>query len=151
MKKLLYVTDQDEYVDHSFITSLFENYLNKYLNVDIVYFSEFKSDFEQKDKQRFIMPSRYKNILLTELNSHNIPVGDYSYIIVRNDINIMKHVLKEKSKYRYKTAFRFSFPKRRRKLRRDQANNRGSFIDIMTDKIKTIDETKVSTYIPQYA
>ena len=60
MQKLLYITDQDEYVDHSFIAPLFEVYLKKYLNVDIVYFTEFKSDFGIKDSHHFIVPSRYK-------------------------------------------------------------------------------------------
>ncbi|MCW8821316.1 MAG: glycosyltransferase [Sulfurovum sp.] len=143
MKKLLYITDQDEYMDHSFIAPLFETYLNKYLSVDIVYFTEFKSDFERKEKHRFTVPARYKNVLLAELNRNDVPIDSYAYIIVRNDIDIMKHVLREKDKYRYKTAFRLSIPKRRVKIRCSIAEGEGTFIDTITDKFKTLSETKI--------
>ena len=46
MKKLLYITDQDEYSSHNFIAPLFERYMKEHMFVDIVYFSDFKSDFE---------------------------------------------------------------------------------------------------------
>ena len=140
MKKLLYITDQDEYMEHSFIAPLFETYLKKYLTVDIVYFTEFKSDFEQKDEHRFTVPARYKNVLLDELNRNDVPIDDYAYIMVRNDISIMSHVLKEKDKYQYKTAFRLSFPKRVVKMKSDKQVN---LFDIMTDKFKTKNETKI--------
>lgn len=143
MKKLLYITDQDEYIDHSFIAPLFETYLKKYLIVDIVYFTEFKSDFERKDAHRFTLPTRYKNVLLDELKRNNVHIEEYAYVMVRNDINIMKHVLKEKDKYQYKTAFRFSFPKRIVKRQCDKANQQINFFDVMTDKIKTKQETKI--------
>lgn len=80
MKKLLYITDQDEYTDHSFIAPLFETYLKKYLTVDIVYFTEFKSDFERKDAHRFTVPTRYQNVLLDELNRNNVLI-DSLYIV----------------------------------------------------------------------
>lgn len=48
MEKILYITDQDEYTDHSFIGPLFEKYLKEFYEVDIVYFSEFKAEFEKK-------------------------------------------------------------------------------------------------------
>ena len=104
MKKLLYITDQDEYKNHRFIAPLFETYLNKYISVDIVYFTEFKSDFERKGEHRFTVPTRYKNVLLDELNRNDVPIDSYAYILVRNDIDIMKHVLQEKDKYQYKQS-----------------------------------------------
>ncbi len=143
MKKLLYITDQDEYMDHSFIAPLFETYLNKYLSVDIVYFTEFKSDFERKGEHRFTVPARYKNVLLAELNRNDVPIDSYAYIIVRNDIDIMKHVLREKDKYRYKTAFRLSIPKRKVKIRCSIANGEMTFFDTIADKFKTLNETKI--------
>ena len=142
-KKLLYITDQDEYMDHSFITPLFEKYLKKHLTVDIVYFTEFKSDFERKDAHRFTMPARYKNILLDELNANGVLVESYDYVMVRNDIGLMKHVLEEKKRYRYKTAFRLSIPKRRVQIRCCIAEGETAFIDKMSDKFKTFNETKV--------
>jgi len=142
-KKLLYITDQDEYTDHSFITPLFETYLKKHLTVDIVYFTEFKSDFERKDAHRFTMPTRYKDILLDELNRNDVPVDTYDYVMVRNDITIMKHVLDEKDTYHYKTAFRLSMPKRRVQIRCYMAEGETAFLDKMTDKFKTYNETKI--------
>lgn len=142
-KKLLYITDQDEYMDHSFIAPLFETYLKKYLTVDIVYFTDFKSDFEKKDPHRFTVPSRYKNIILAELNRNNVSMENYDYVMVRNNIEIMKQVLKEKDKYSYKTAFRLSFPKRTTKMQSDIANSKGNFFDRFTDTLKTKNETNV--------
>lgn len=143
MKKLLYITDQDEYMDHSFIAPLFETYLNKHLMVDIVDFTEFKSDFERKDAHRFTVPTRYKNVLLDELNRNDVSIDSYDYVIVRNDIDIMKHVLMQKDKYSYKTAFRLSIPKRRVKIRCCIAEGEGTLIDTITDKFKTLSETKI--------
>ena len=143
LKKLLYITDQDEYIDHSFITPLFERYLKKYLSVDIVYFTEFKSDFERKDAHRCTVPSRYKNVLLDELNRNDVSIKSYDYVMVRNNIDIMKHVLKEKDKYHYKTAFRLSFPKRTTKIQSDIAKGEINFFNAITDKFKTKNETKI--------
>jgi len=143
MKKLLYITDQNEYTDHSFITPLFERYLKNYLNVDIVYFTEFKSDFERKDAHRFTVPSRYKNALLAELNRNDVSMESYDYVMVRNNIDIMKQVLKEKDTYHYKTAFRLSFPKRTTKMQSDKAKGEVNFFNGVTDKFKTKNETKV--------
>ncbi|MDQ7083816.1 MAG: glycosyltransferase [Sulfurovum sp.] len=127
MKKLLYITDQDEYMDHSFIAPLFEIYLKKYLEIDIVYFTEFKSDFERKDAHRFTMPSRYKNVLIQSLLRNNIAIDSYDFIMVRNDIEVMKNVLKYRKTYGYKALYRFSYPKSSRKLLCDQAKNKNTF------------------------
>lgn len=143
MKKLLYITDQDEYVDHSFIAPLFETYLKKYLDVDIVYFTEFKSDFERKDTQRFTVPSRYKNVLLPELKRNGIHMEDYDFVIVRNDIDIMKHVLRYRDIYHYKALFRFSFPKRSMQLSYDNAKNKKSLLAQTMHRFKTRRETKI--------
>jgi len=143
MQKLLYITDQDEYVDHSFIAPLFEIYLKKHMHIDIVYFTEYKSDFEHKETHRFTVPSRYKNVLLAELKRNNINLASYDYIMVRNNIHIMKHVLKHKDIYHYKTAYRFSFPKRRVKLCCDEAENKKSFFSHIIHRIKTKQETNI--------
>lgn len=143
MKKLLYITDQDEYVDHSFIAPLFETYLKKYMHVDIVYFTEFKSDFERKDAQRFTVPSRYKNVLIEELESHDVKLKSYDFIMVRNDIDIMEHVLKYREFYQYKALFRFSFPKRSIKISCDKAENKQNLFAGMIHSFKTKQETEI--------
>jgi len=132
MKKLLYITDLDEYKDHSFLGALFEKYLNSYISVDSVYFSDFKSDFECKDGHRFTVPSRYKDTLLTELSAHDVNISSYDYVMVRNDINLMQQVLKSQSLYGYKTAFRFSFPKRVVKMRHDKLHKKAHFMHTLT-------------------
>jgi len=143
MKKLLYVTDQGEYVDHGFILPLFEKYLKEYFEIDIVYFTEFKSDFEKKDEHRFIVPSRYKKMLLKELKSNGVDIDTYSFVIVRNDMAILKHALEEKPSYNYKLGFRLSFPKRRAKLKLDIAHNKATFLDKLAAKFKNSSEIKV--------
>jgi len=129
MKKLLYVTDQGEYVDHSFIGPLFEKYMKEYFEIDIVYFTEFKSDFEKKDDHRFIVPTRYKTSLLKELKSNNIDIDSYNFVIIRNDINILEHALEQRANYNFKVGYRLSFPKRRAQLKSAIANNKATLID----------------------
>ncbi len=143
LKKLLYITDQDEYVDHSFIAPLFETYLKKYMHVDIVYFTEFKSDFERKDAQRFTVPSRYQNVLIEELNRNNVDMEGYDFVMVRNNIDIMKNVLKYRESYHYKALFRFSFPKRSIKIFYDKAENKKHLLSQMVHDFKTKRETKI--------
>lgn len=143
MKKFLYITDQEEYADHSFIGPLFEKYLKEYYIIDIVYFTEFKSDFEKKDEHRFIIPTRYKNTVLDELSRNNINMADYAYVVVRNSIDILKHVLKQKDVYEYKVGYRLSFPKRQAKIQTDIANKKAGLFDTLTNKLKTHNETKI--------
>ena len=143
MQKLLYITDQDEYVDHSFIAPLFEVYLKKYIMIDILYFTEFKSDFECKDKHHFTLPTRYKNILLPELERNDIAIESYDFIMVRNNIEIMKHILKHRDTYHYKALFRFSFPKRAVKICCDEAENKKRLLPHIVHHFKTKKETAI--------
>lgn len=143
MKKLLYITDQDEYVDHSFIAPLFEVYLKKYMHVDILYFTDFKSDFYRKDKNHFIVPSRYKNRLLKELKHNGIDMNTYDFVMVRNNISLMEHVLKYRKKYGYKALFRFSFPKRKVKIKCEEAEGKNQFLNRCIHYFKTKRETKI--------
>ena len=143
MKKLLYITDQDEYVDHSFIAPLFEVYLKKYMLVDIVYFTDFKSDFMCKDGHHFIVPSRYKNVLFKELKHNHIDIRSYDFVMVRNNITLMKQVLKYRDTYGYKALFRFSFPKRKIDIKCEEAKGKNQFLKRCTHYIKTKEETKI--------
>lgn len=143
MKKLLYITDQDEYVDHSFIAPLFEVYLKKYLTVDIVYFTDFKSDFARKDEHHFVVPSLYKNQLVRELKQNNVDMKSYDFVMVRNNISLLKRVLKYRKKYKYKALFRFSFPKRRVHIRCEEAEQKSQLINRLLNYFKTKDETKI--------
>ena len=139
MKRFLYITDQDEYTDHSFIGPLFKKYLREYYDVDIVYFSDFKTDTQFKD-DRYVIPSRYKDDVLGELERYGVNVSEYKYVVVRNTGEILKHILKFKPKYNYKVAYRFSFPKRRAKI---AFSNNAGFFDKLNSKIQTYSETNL--------
>jgi len=148
MQKLLYITDQDEYIDHSFIAPLFEIYLKKYFYIDILYFTDFKSDFFYKDEHRFILPSCDKNILIQTLEDNDVLMSDYDFVMVRNMIEVMKEVLKYKGRYKYKALYRYSYPKANLKLYTDQVKKKNTFfaplrqhfqIEIETAIINTCD------------
>lgn len=143
MKKLLYITDQDEYVDHSFIAPLFEIYLKKHLIVDIVYFTDFKSDFAQKDSHHFVVPSRYKTTLFPELKRNDIDIKRYDFVMVRNNINIMKQVLKDRNRYHYKALYRFSFPKRSMQIHCEGAEEKSQILNHCLHYLKTKKEIKI--------
>jgi len=143
MKKLLYVTDQGEYVDHSFIGPLFEKYMKEYFEIDIIYFTEFKSDFEKKDAHRFIVPTRYKTSLLKELKSNSINLESYDFVIIRNDMDILKHAIEESKNYNFKVGYRLSFPKRRAKLKSAIANNKATLIDKLFANFATNKNVKI--------
>ena len=143
MKKLLYITDQDEYVDHSFIAPLFEVYLKKHLIVDIVYFTDFKSDFSQKDSHHFVVPSRYKNALFPELKRNGINLHSYDFVMVRNNIDIMEQVLNARDTYQYKALYRFSFPKRSMHIHCQGAEEKNQMLNHCLHYLKTKKETKI--------
>ncbi|WP_428023445.1 glycosyltransferase [Arcobacter sp.] len=143
MQKFLYITDQNEYSDNSFIGPLFEKYLTKHFNIDIIYFSKFKTSFEKKDNNKIIIPVSEKLSVLEVLNNNGIDLKEYTYVAVRNDTKILKEVLKRRGAYGFKVAFRLSFPKRIAKLQRDEANNKKSYFDIISNKIQLHQETSL--------
>ncbi len=143
MKKFLYITDQDEYTDHSFIGPLFEKYLKEYFEIDIVYFSEFKAIFEKKDEHRFILPVADKTKVLQELKNNGVDISLYSFVVVRNSGEILKHVLSMSGTYNFKVGYRLSFPKRRAKMQVDKANNKATFLKHLNNTLTTYSETKM--------
>lgn len=143
MRKFLYITDQDEYTDHSFIGPLFEKYLKDYYEVDIVYFSEFKAEFEKKDENRFILPVAAKSKVIKELQNAGIDIGSYSYVVVRNSSEILKDVLSNSRANGYKVGYRLSFPKRRAKIQIDKANNKSNIFKDLNNTLTTHSETKL--------
>ena len=140
MSKFLYVTDQDEYTDHSFIGPLFQKYLNRHFEINTIFFSKFKTDIEIKDDGRIIVPEKFSSNLLEELDKKDINIKDYAFVVVRNNTTLLKDILKKKIKYNYKVGFRLSFPKRIAKLQTDEANHKKSFFDIINNKIQTFSE-----------
>lgn len=143
MQKFLYITDQNEFSDNSFIGPLFEKYLMKHFEVDIVYFSKVKNTFETIEENKFIVPKSDKLSVLDILEINGVELKKYQYLAVRNDTKILKEVLKARDKFGYKVAFRLSFPKRIARLQIDEANNKKSYIDIINNKIQLHQEAKL--------
>lgn len=143
MQKFLYITDQNEFSDNSFIGPLFEKYLKKHFEIDIIYFSKTKQEFEIKDENKFIVPHGNKKNVLEVLEKNGVNLKDYSFVAVRNDTKILKEVLKKRNTYGYKVPFRLSFPKRIAKLQIDEANNKKSYFDIISNKIQLHQETSL--------
>ena len=143
MEKFLYLTDQNENKEHSFIGPLFEKYLGKHYAVDIVYFSKTSENFEIKNGNQFIMPLKHKDAIIDELGRNKINMGQYKYVFVRNHTSILKEVLSVKKDHDFTLGYRLSFPKRIAKLQKDEANNKKSFFDVVSNKVKTFTESNL--------
>lgn len=63
MKKLLYITDQQEYADHGTIAPLFGHYLKKHLQIAIVYYTRYKDSFQYKGDDCIVPESELENIV----------------------------------------------------------------------------------------
>lgn len=143
MQKFLYITDQSEFSDNSFIGPLFEKYLTKHFDIDIIYFSKTKTSFEKISENKFLLPKENKKTIIESLEANNFNLKDYTYVAVRNDTKILKQVLAKRSTYGYKVPFRLSFPKRIAKLQIDEANNKKSYFDIISNKLQLMQETSL--------
>lgn len=143
MEKFLYLTDQNENKEHSFIGPLFEKYLGKHYDVNILYFSKTNEEFKVKNGNQFIMPLKHKNDIINELSRNNISLKDYRFVFVRNHTSILKEVLSVKKDYDFILGYRLSFPKRIAKLQKDEANNKKSFFDVISNKVKTFTESNL--------
>lgn len=143
MSKFLYITDQDEYADHSFIGPLFQKYLTKHFDINTTFFSKEKSQIDIKEDGRIIIPEKSKHHTLEELEKHGINLSEYQFVVVRNNTDLLKEVLKQRAKYNFKVGFRLSFPKRIAKLETDLANNKKSILDVISNKIQTYSEVSL--------
>jgi glycosyltransferase involved in cell wall biosynthesis len=140
MSKFLYITDQDEYADHSFIGPLFQKYLTKHFDINTTFFSNTKKEIEFEEKGRIIIPKKFQNNILEELEKAQINLNQFQFVVIRNNVELLKEVLDKKQNYNFKVGFRLSFPKRIAKLQTDEANNKKSLFDAITNKIKTYSE-----------
>lgn len=139
MKKFLYITDQDEYTDHSFIGPLFKKYLKEFYEIDIVYFSDFKDETQFKD-DRYVVPSHSKERVLEELEQYGVNISEYEYVVIRNTGDLLQPILNKRDAYGYKVVYRFSFPKRRAKI---AFSNSVGFFETLKSNMKTYSETNL--------
>ena len=126
MKKLLYITDQEEYSEHGTIKSLFHGYLKAYLHVNVVYFTKYKHSFQIKGDD-FIVPDHHGKDIVAYLERKGIDMAQYDYVFVRNISHILAAVLKERGQYRYKVGFRTSFAKTTQAYEEAQMEGAGFF------------------------
>ena len=122
MKKILYITDQQEYSQNGTISTLFDIYLKEYFDIDIVFMTKFKHSFQIKGNH-FIVPDAKKTDIIEYLEAKDIDISSYSFVFVRNKKATLKNVLKNKSRFSYKIAHRISYPKKHHKLELMNSSN----------------------------
>lgn len=110
MKRLLYITDQQEYSEHGSIGPLFNGYLRQYIDVHMVYFTKFKHSFQVKG-QDYVVPEKYRKEICCYLTAKGIELEGFDFVFVRNMEEVLADVLENRKVYRYKVGFRASFPK----------------------------------------
>lgn len=136
MKKFLYITDREEYSEHNFIGPLFEKYLPDYMDVDIVYFSKYKSYFENRNGH-FIVPVHERKDILKYLSENRVDVFAYDYVVVRNIYDVLENILDRKGIYNIKVGYRLSFPKITAALERAKVEQGSTLIKSINAKLKT--------------
>jgi len=114
MRKLLYITDQEEYSENGTISSLFDKHLRQYWDVDIVFITHYKHSFQRKGNH-MILPKKERNHIMEYLSTGSDP-SQYDFVLVRNKKDVLKNVLKYKEKYGYKVGYRISYPKKHHAL-----------------------------------
>lgn len=127
MKRLLYITDQEEYTDHGAIGPLFHGFLKNHMDVNIVYFTRFKDSFQLKGDD-FIVPMKFQGELFCYLEAKGIDINVYDFVFVRNLYDVLKKVLDARSQYRYKVGFRVSVPRTTQVYEAQKLANQGGLI-----------------------
>ncbi|WP_324170661.1 glycosyltransferase [Sulfurimonas sp.] len=126
-KKLLYITDQHEYTDHGSISALFNGYLKEYLDVHVVYLTKYKNSFQKKGTD-YIVPQQYTKNICDYLESKDIELNSFSYVFVRNMLDVLSDTLKNRSKFGFKLGYRASFPKTEEALAANKEKNKASLL-----------------------
>lgn len=107
--KLLYISDQNELSNHSFIENVINGYLKEYLDTYTVYFS--KNQNHEIIDNRIILPNNAKNNPIKYLQEKKyVEVNEFSYIIVRNNYKALAHAIRISRKTNIKIGFQLSFP-----------------------------------------
>ncbi len=110
MKKLLYITDQQEYSQHGSIGPLFQGYLRRYVAVHMVYFTKFKHSFQTKGED-YVVPDKYRRELFAYLQRQGVEPDGFDVVFVRNMGDVLEQALKVRERFGFKVGFRASFPK----------------------------------------
>ncbi|MEA3372066.1 MAG: glycosyltransferase [Campylobacterota bacterium] len=134
MKRLLYITDQQEYTDHGAIGPLFNGYLKEHMHVNIVYFTKFKHSFQQKGSD-YVVPEQYTKEICCYLEAKGVDLLSYDFVFVRNMYDVLKQVLASKTQFNYKVGFRVSVPRTTQSFEEQELENKGGFLTDVKRKI----------------
>ena len=127
-KKLLYITDLEEYTDHGTIALVFNKYLKQYCDVNIVYFTKFKNSFQSKGDD-YVVPQQYEKETCRYLDAKDVDLASYDFVFVRNILDILSDVLNNREKYGYKVGFRLPFPRTEEACEARKATQTNNFFD----------------------
>lgn len=141
-KKLLYITDQQEYTDHGTIGPLFNGYLKEYFDVYIVYFTKYKNSFQAKGTD-YVVPQQYKKEICQYLDVKGVKLSSFDFIFVRNMLDILSDVLENRQKYGYKVGFRVSFPKTEEAYETSKVNNSSTILGRLNTYYQRYNKTKL--------
>jgi len=143
MQKLLYITDQEEYSQRGTIGPLFNDYLKKYIDVNMVYVTKYKHSFQQKGDD-FIVPIGKEDDIIEYLKAKDVDIKSYDFVFVRNKQNILKNVLKFKDWYNYKVGFRVSYPKTMHTFELMKAKKQDNIFKVLYNKYLAYEKQKLA-------
>lgn len=129
-KRVLYITDQQEYTDHGTIGPLFNGYLKQYYDVYIVYFTKYKHSFQAKGTD-YVVPQQYKKEICRYMEAKGVDLSSFDFVFVRNMLDVLSDVLKQRSRCGYKVGFRVSFPKTEEAYEASKADNSVTFMGML--------------------
>ncbi len=141
-KKLLYITDQQEYTDHGTIGPLFNGYLKEYFDVYIVYFTKYKNSFQEKGTD-YVVPQQYKKEICRYLDAKGVDLSSFDFVFVRNMLEILSDVLKNRQNHSYKVGFRVSSPKTEEAYESSKADNTSTIFGRLNTYYQRHNKTKL--------
>jgi hypothetical protein len=141
MNKLLYISDQEEYSDNGTISTLFDNYLKAYWDVDLVYITPYKHSYQKKGNHH-IVPKKWQKTIISYLATGN-DMTQYDFVFVRNKKDVLKDVLKHKEEFNYKVGYRISYPKQHHKLELIKSFSPLAMYQKLQYKMKIIERDKL--------
>ena len=141
MNKLLYISDQEEYSDNGTISTLFDKYFKEYWDVDIVYITPYKHDYQKKGNHH-IVPKKWQKTIISYLATGN-DMTQYDFVFVRNKKDVLKDVLKHKEEFNYKVGYRISYPKQHHKLEIIKSLSPVAMYQKLQYKMKIIERDKL--------
>ena len=106
MKKILYFPSEEYGSNHTSVEALFNKYLRRYFDIQIVY----KDNQTKKvENNNLTINHKNKSNFFSEIGS--ITSAEFDFVIVRNDYNVLNNVINYKKKFNknFKIGFQCTF------------------------------------------